>query len=48
MSALRCARSPCICTKELNPVCGWQDGETYDNPCFAQCAGVDWEEGACK
>jgi hypothetical protein len=38
---------PCICTEEYNPVCG-VDGQTYSNPCFAQCEQVKIKcEGEC-
>lgn len=30
---------PCTCTEQYQPVCG-ADDTTYDNSCFAQCAGV--------
>ncbi|CAB3230614.1 unnamed protein product [Arctia plantaginis] len=31
------ALPPCVCARNLNPVCG-SDGEDYSNPCRLECA----------
>ncbi|MEO1049246.1 MAG: Kazal-type serine protease inhibitor family protein [Bacteroidota bacterium] len=36
----------CFCTEQFEPVCG-DDGETYANSCFAECAGVGYTAGTC-
>ncbi len=38
--------NPCNCDSSLDPVCG-DDGVTYSNTCYANCAGVTYEAGYC-
>ena len=37
----------CVCVQLWMPVCG-ENGKTYSNACFAQCAGVKFSQGSCS
>lgn len=36
----------CVCPEYYSPVCG-ENGETYMNPCGAECDEVDYIKGEC-
>jgi hypothetical protein len=36
----------CLCNYNYDPVCGCNE-KTYGNACAAECAGVNYTEGAC-
>ncbi|MDO9182398.1 MAG: Kazal-type serine protease inhibitor family protein [Bacteriovorax sp.] len=37
----------CVCVQLWLPVCG-DNGKTYSNACFADCAGVKYQQGSCS
>lgn len=37
----------CVCIQLWMPVCG-ENGKTYSNSCFANCAGVKYKQGSCE
>ena len=37
----------CVTTQEYEPVCGC-NGKTYANKSIAECAQIDYTEGACQ
>lgn len=37
----------CVCVQLWMPVCG-ENGKTYSNSCFANCAGVKFKQGSCS
>jgi hypothetical protein len=37
----------CVCIEIYAPVCG-DEGKTYSNSCYAECAGVNYSDGACS
>jgi hypothetical protein len=36
----------CVCVQLWMPVCG-ENGKTYSNSCFTNCAGVKFVQGSC-
>lgn len=48
-ASISSAPASCLCATTFSPVCGKEDGKSYENACMAKCFGNQtWSSGNCS